>query len=230
MKRIVILGGGPSQYKCPNTVDDGEIWGINSLAVSYEKIKLDRVFLMHDILSEILFKNHRVVGKLNDMGVPVYTAGPAPILDNNVPFPLAEVMDEFGVAFFLNTIAYMIAFAVMQKPEEIHLYGVDMRPDSGYEHHGQEKGCIEFWCGVATGRNIRVFIPPESFVMKRTMVSNWYAFKPIMSAQGAVELVQQSDRGRYKRYRIAPCDEDGNEFGNAVMITPDGPKYIGVIK
>jgi hypothetical protein len=176
MKRIVIIAGGPSQYKCPDTIEDGEIWGINSLAVGYKTIKLDRIFLLHDVLMEILFRNHNFIGKLNAMGVPIYTAGPAPIFDNNVEFPITKVVNAFKIGFFLNTIAYMIAYAIMQKPEEIHLYGVDMRPDAENESLTQQKGCIEFWCGVATGRNIHVFTPPESYVMKRTMVSNWYEY------------------------------------------------------
>jgi hypothetical protein len=223
MKRIVIIAGGPSQYKCPDTIEDGEIWGINSLAVGYKTIKLDRIFLLHDVLMEILFRNHNFIGKLNAMGVPIYTAGPAPIFENNVEFPITEVVNAFKIGFFLNTIAYMIAYAIMQKPEEIHLYGVDMRPDAENESLTQQKGCIEFWCGVATGRNIRVFTPPESYVMKRTMVSNWYAFEAQASSDGAIEFVQRTHRGKYNKYRIAPCDEIGNEIDNAIILTPDGP-------
>jgi len=227
MKRIAILGGGPSQYKCPDALEDGEIWGINSLGVSYETIKIDRMFLLHDVLTEVLIQDHSIIGKLNAMDVPVYTAGPAPIFDNNIPFPINDVVKEFGVGFFLNTMAYMIALAIMQKPKEIYLYGVDMRPDSGYEWHKQEKGCLEFWVGVAIGRGILVYLQPESFLLKRTMVSNWYAFQPIKTTEGALQFVQRSDRGKYKQYIIAPCDDKGKAIGSAVIITPNGPKTTG---
>ena len=226
MKSITIVGGGPSQYRCPNSFNDGEIWGINSLAVGYENIKIDRVFLLHDVLTEVLIQEHSIIGKLNDMGVPVNTAGPAPVFENNIQYPIADVMKEFGAGFFLNTMAYMIAFAIMQKPKEIHLYGVDMRPDSGYEWHKQERGCVEFWIGVAIGRKIKVLLPPESFLLKRTMVSNWYAFKPIVTSEGALQFAQRSDRGKYKRYLVSPCDSEGKIIGDSLMITPNGPKSI----
>ena len=121
MKRIAILAGGPSQYKCPDKLEDGEIWGINSLGVSYDTIKIDRLFILHDVLTEVLLQDHSIIGKVNKMGVPVYTAGPAPIFENNIQYPIKDVLKEFGVGFFLNTIAYMIALAIMQKPKEIHL-------------------------------------------------------------------------------------------------------------
>jgi len=227
MKSITILGGGPSQYKCPDSFEDGEIWGINSLGASYETKKVDRIFLLHDVGVEVLLQNHSIIGKLNKMGVPVYTAGPAPIFENNIQYPIADVVAHFRVGFFLNTMAYMIAFAIMQKPKIIYLYGVDMRPDSGYEWHKEERGCVEFWIGVAIGRGITVIVQPEAYLMKRTMVSNWYAFQPIKTTEGALQFVQRSDRGKYDHYVIAPCDNTGKPIGKAIMITPNGPQEVG---
>jgi len=228
MNSITILGGGPSQYKCPKSFDDGEIWGINSLGVSAEDVKIDRMFILHDILTEVLLQDHSIIGKLNTMGVPVYTAGPAPVFENNIQYPVAEVVAHFKVGFFLNTMAYMLAFAIMQKPKLIYLYGVDMRPDSGYEWHKEERGCIEFWIGVALGNGIKTIVQPEAYLLKRTMVSNWYAFNPIRTTEGALQFMQRSNRGKYNNYIIFPCDEDGKPLDDAVLITPKGPRKIGM--
>jgi hypothetical protein len=224
MKVIAIAAAGPSQYLCPKVIEDGEKWCINSQYQNHENV--DRVFLLHDLLTEILIQDHSVIGKLNDLGVPVYTAGPAPVFENNIPYPVEKVVAEFQVGFFLNTMAYMLAFAIMQKPEEIHLYGVDMRPDSGYEWHKEEKGCLEFWLGVAIGRGIKINIPPESYLLKRTMVSNWYAFKPIKESEGVIKFVNRSDRGKNSHYIVTACDANAKPIGESIMITPKGPMPV----
>mgnify|MGYP001619905490 CR=1 FL=1 len=52
----------------------------------------------------------------------------------------------------------MIAYALMQGAEEIHIFGVNQ---AGAHEYLEEKGGVEYWIGVAVGRGVKVTINGE---------------------------------------------------------------------
>lgn len=216
LDEIIILSMGPSWFMCPQQAPEGsELWAINTMYRSDKKI--DKLFIMHDIRRDILFQDKNFVDAVNASGLPVYTAGLYPSLTNNVEYPIEDVLKEFGTGFFLNTVSWMLPYAIMHKPKKIFLFGCDMRPDSGREHYTNEKGCIEFWCGVAVGRGIEVVIPEESYICKRVMTGNFYGYHPspqTIQKKGLWQLIPDGKQKEYNRFKMIPIDKDGNQIGD----------------
>jgi len=119
-------------------------------------------------------------------------------------------MEEFHVGFFLNIIAYMLATAILQRPKSIDLYGVDMRPDAGGETYTNEKGSVEFWCGVATGRGIPIKNTKESYVMKTKQEGDFPNFKKKVEQKGLFTQVPKEERNPFalQNYTIMPVGEE----------------------
>jgi len=220
---VNILAMGPTWGACPDEKADGEeIWGVNT-TYRYGK-PLDRLFCMHDLRQEVLLQRKDFLDEVNETGLPFYTAGTYPELENNVDYPLKDIFTEFNAIFFLNTMSYMLALAIYEmapwsdranwgeRDKTIKLYGVDMRPDSGMEHHQNEKGCVEFWLGVAIARGINVRVPEESYLLRRTMTGNFYGYKQRPAADGLVSLTPENSDRKRLRYKLTPIDMDGTEY------------------
>ena len=73
-----------------------------------------------------------------------------------------EMVSEFG-SYFTSTPAYMLALAIHEGFREIHIYGIDSLTGTGYE---DQRSGIEYFIGIARGREIEVYIPKESHLLK----------------------------------------------------------------
>ena len=108
-----------------------------------------------------------VIARINSMKVPLI----APYRYEEIPlseaFPLAECVKRFGQPYFLNTIAYMIAYALLKGAKEIETYGVNQASSSEYFY---EKSSVEYWLGVANGVGTKVTIhgPKSELLSNKT--------------------------------------------------------------
>ena len=218
---IILLGMGPTWYQCPKKCpENSEIWTLNTMFRNHEEIS--KLFMMHDIRIEIIMQDAKFIDNVNATGLPVYTPIPYPSLKNNIVYALKEVVEEFGVGFYLDSVAYMLAYAIMQKPKNLVLFGIDMRPDSGKEWHLNEKGCIEFWLGMAMGREIEVHLPIESQLLKRNMVGNWYGFHERQKGIGILQAIPKQIQAKCRYFKLTPLDEEGKEIPfDATMLSAE---------
>ena len=206
LDNIILLARGPSLYRCPEqTPVNSEIWGCNT---TYRDRTLDRLFVMHDIRWEMIFEDKNFVNNVNSLSIPVYTPGAYPVLVNSVAYPINEVFKEFTViTYFLNVIAYMIALAIMQKPKEISLFGIDMRDGMEYSY---ERANVEFWLGVAIGRGVRVNTTDESMIFKSQHPDHkgrlFYGYTQRKEKDGLYNLIPDGERKCAKTYRLVPDD------------------------
>jgi len=208
LDRILICAQGPSWYQCPNMAPPNcEIWGCNAI---YRDHYVDRLFIAHDIRIIMLHDDADFVENINKLGIPVYTTYDYKVLENHTLIPINEIMNEFKVGFFLNIITYMIATAILQKPKEINLYGVDMRPDAGNETYSNEKGSVEFWCGVARGKGIKLTNTPESFVMQTKQMGNFANYQEKIHQSGIYTQIPEKERTTegIKNYILMPVGEE----------------------
>ena len=67
--------------------------------------------------------------------------------------------------YFNNTGAYAIAYAIYYGYEEIHLHGIDY--GGAFEKRDNQRGCTEYWCGIAEGMGIKVLVNPASLLLDR---------------------------------------------------------------
>ena len=180
--KIIIAGTGDGWQLIPR-VTDRVVYCLNDF-VFYEryKIKPDILFIL-DILDEkpqIVSGSTNlgdVVKRINDMGCPLIAPFKYEEIPNSHAFPLERCVREFGQPYFLNTIGYMIAYALLaftdqvraeqqiktEEPvllsgKELALYGVNQASSSEYFY---EKAAVEYWLGIANGRGVKITINGE---------------------------------------------------------------------
>jgi len=130
------------------------------ISVERYQIQPDLVFIM-DQLDEKpqIVSGHdnlgTVIEKINKLKVPLISPYRYEEIPLFVPFPLKKCVEEFGMPYFTNTICYMIAYAILAGAREIELYGVNQASSHEYS---EERGGVEYWLGVASGRGIKVAI------------------------------------------------------------------------
>ena len=154
---IAILGNGPtmiyrndqggvvgkadfSQYPHP-------IWSINGGWHYHPNSRLG--FMMDDLKGPALSEHPDppwYLALTQQATIPILTSKAYPEFPAQVEFPLADVMRFFELAYFAESINYMIAFAVMIGVERIEFYGADY-----LNSRPQERASTEFWAGVAHG-------------------------------------------------------------------------------
>jgi hypothetical protein len=176
-KKVAIVGYTTTRELAPYDDPEFEIWGINDI---YRHIpRFDRFFQLHK--PEQLDKEHKAHperdnaeinrASIMNMQCPVYLQEADPEIPHTIKFPLQELIDTFSPYFvepehtkyFTNTIAYLLAFAIYEGFEEIHVYGVDMAMSSEFS---QQRPSCEFWLGVAVGRGSKIHVPNQADLLK----------------------------------------------------------------
>lgn len=157
---VIILGTGTGWERFPRNTDK-TVYGLNDYVYT-EKYQIipDILFIM-DVLDEKpqvvsgISNLGDVMARINQMKVPLI----APFKYEEIPlsqaFPIHECVKEFGAPYFTNTIAFMIAYALLQGVKEIELFGVNQASSGEYFY---EKAGVEYWLGIAVGRGVKVTI------------------------------------------------------------------------
>lgn len=175
-RHIAILGLGPSvdQYLDIVKRQGGrskfcdETWSINALG---DVFACDLVFHMDDVRIQEIRAAAAPASNIAAMlkwiktsKVPVVTSRAHPDYPALVEFPLEDVLNHFGHEYFNSTAAYAIAFAIHTGATQISLFGMDF---SYANTHDAEKGraCVEFWCGMAHAKGIKVHLPKSTALM-----------------------------------------------------------------
>lgn len=92
---------------------------------------------------------------------PIYTCEVIPEYPGSVQYPLKEVLQDLGFAYFNSTVAYALALAIHWKPKMIRLYGCDfLQNDTNDGRKG--RACVEYWIATAIARGIKVYLPKST--------------------------------------------------------------------
>lgn len=145
--KVDIYAKGDTRVECPF---DRETWGVND---SYETARrIDKTFIMDNRSNLWQLKWPEVMQAQRQRGFELITSC-EPFAGGSRLYPIHEVIDHFGTAYFSCTISYMLAYAIYQGYTSIRMYGVDM---GTHPELIREKGGVEFWIGLAKGRGIQV--------------------------------------------------------------------------
>lgn len=164
---VAILGLGPSLAQFMQIARGlggrsaycDEVWSINALGNVFH---CDRIFHMDDVrIQEIraaAAPDSNIANMLKWMKAhpgPIITSRLHPDYPGLVEFPLESVINDLGFAYFNNTAAYAVAYAIHLCVRKISLYGCDFTYPNA---HDAEKGraCVEFWLGFAKARGIEI--------------------------------------------------------------------------
>ena len=64
------------------------------------------------------------------------------------------MIQKSGYAYFNNTVAYAIAYALIQDITDLHLYGIDFtHKDVNFAEAG--RACCEFWLAIAISKKLK---------------------------------------------------------------------------
>jgi hypothetical protein len=187
-KKVAIVGFAPStidQAPWDNpewTVENGcEIWGINELYLVQQylkaKNKATRWMDIHDRRDgDISLRDPNNVQWMKDSPIPLYMQEHYDDIPNSVAYPREEMIRHYRTNYFTNSISYQLAVAGTEGRDEdgkvidpdkafgeVHVYGVDMSQDSEY---GYQRPSCEYFIGFLRGRGIKVYIPPQSDLLK----------------------------------------------------------------
>lgn len=197
LDNIFILGRGQSLGLCPVKIPPkSEFWGCNNI---YKAREVDRLFVMHDVYVTQYNRQTKIIEEANEKGFPVYTLGKYDDLKNDIQYPMQEVIKEFDEAYFLTNISYMLALAIMQRPKNLYLFGVDMDFGTAKEYMQNEKSNVEHWLGVATGRKIQFHLSRGCTLMRRKGRINYYG------------MIEKRDEHNTKTLRLEPDYRKGND-------------------
>jgi len=173
-KRVCIVGTascsmGATPWDAPDTL----FWGIASVLKNWPENAhcIDTWFEIHPNF-EKLRPEWLVWAKEHQPHV--YMAAAHPELVNSEVYPLEEAQAQFG-NYFTSSVAYMLALAIMRKPEWIGLYGVDMATGSEYF---DQRPCCEYLIGYARGAGIEVDVPKSSSLMKSPWLYGYDVRRP----------------------------------------------------
>lgn len=173
---VVIIGLGPSaeQYMdlCKRLGGRkrfaDEVWAINALG---DVLACDRVFHMDDVRVQELRGAEapdsniaEMVKWLKTSAGPIVTSRAHPDFPGLVEFPLEDVINTLGFAYFNGTAAYAAAYAIYLGATKISLFGCDYTYANS---HQAEKGraCLEFWLGYAAARGIELGFADRTSLM-----------------------------------------------------------------
>jgi SAM-dependent methyltransferase len=173
---ILILGLGPSLEGYVDIAKRlggrhafcDEVWGINAVA---GVVQCDRVFHMDDVrIQEIRAAARpesniaRMLDWMRRHPGPIYTSRPHPDYPGSVAFPLEEVINSCGMAYFNSTAAYAVAYAVHIGVKQISLFGCDFTYARAHDAE-KGRGCVEFHLGIAKARGIQIGFPANTSLM-----------------------------------------------------------------
>jgi hypothetical protein len=160
--RIDIVGCATSSIEQASWKNlEVDVWGLTSLHHHFPEAS-PRINLWFE-----LHKNYKELHKpwydwALEKQPPVMMIEKQPELTRSMEYPLDDAVTLFG-RYFTSTVAYMMALAIMRRPEKIGLFGIDMMLGTEYEY---QRPCCEYLIGVARGYGIETIVPKESALLK----------------------------------------------------------------
>lgn len=140
MNKVAILGKLPTKFKAPFNNSEWDIWTLN---IHSDANLLPRVTHWFDI----------------------HAHGANPKADiTRANFPFKEVEQLVGGQYFNNSIAYMIAYAILKGYKEIALYGMAFISDN--EHRRSEFFNVRELIFFAKGKGVKVTAPVDPIMLK----------------------------------------------------------------
>lgn len=245
-EKVIIVGCAGTKTMVPWDDKDAEFWGVNNLyGVPLEGRHYDRWFEIHNIWQDPQRQNKLIrrgseefrgqnileyLKGLGELNCTVYMQRHWPdLIPMSVPYPIQEVIDYFhanGIApdicrYLTNTITYEIILAIYLGFKEIQIWGVDM--SAGTEYEWQKPSC-EFWMGVAAGMGIKVFLPPQSDLLKTKFL---YGFEEAQQNQWKEKLEKIRKDMKIKRLNL---EQQYKQAGDAIQQHLGGEQVINEIQ
>ena len=138
-----------------------EIWGLNRGFRGYPH---DKLFVMDD-LRWLERKDKTYTKFLRQHDKPIITCFNYPDYPMSIAYPLHEVASTIGDdVFAVNTVAYMVAYAIHIGVEEFAIFGADFSyPDGSTAESGGQ--AVAYLLGMAKERGMRHILPQTTTLL-----------------------------------------------------------------
>jgi len=177
MKKVAILGMGEG-WDAAKKEDYDEIWAVSPLVLRRDDI--DLAFQMHNLdwsaAGEEYLKLRgdresfwESIDVINEKKIPIMLQAEHVFYPDGIVFPL----DEMPAIYFTSTFAYMLAYAIYLRVEEIDLFGIPLALEGEYR---EQRSCVEFWIGFAAGRGIRVTVHGVTILLSAIPYDGLYGY------------------------------------------------------
>lgn len=190
-RKIAIIGKAPSSMALgPYDDPTWEVWILNTIGLNKEVSRWDRQFELHDLELTKTPAHGGYYQWLSEQERPVYLRDDPPAdFKNGIRFPLGKMLEHFGGLaggkYLTNSVSMELALAVYEhdtgdvKVSDMGLWGVDMA-QHGFAQGGangpftseyaRQRPSVEYWCGLAEGRGIKLHVPNESDILKAACI------------------------------------------------------------
>lgn len=228
-RKVAIIGFGETAKDCPWKDDSWELWAMNGWWRAAKpdygvEAPEERYTLWLDMHSVEFTKAYGEQAGFGDAQHEwLKKEHPFPILmlseyteyPSVQAYPLADVVGALGREYFTSTIAYALAFAMIQPDiAEIGLWGIDLVHDTEY---GDQRPCAEYWIGRAEALGIKVTIHAHSALLKQRQRYGYEAANPLLEQVRAYLAVQiksipaaiEKHQGEMDRLRCQMHTDDG---------------------
>lgn len=163
-KKLAIVGFSSStRMDAPYEDPTWAIVGLNQL---YRFIpRHDLWFEIHhrEMFTSDIVRDTDYVGWLQRSVVPIIMQATQPDMPLSVRFPQEQAIEYVGRDYFESSIAFMLIWAALQGYEEVGIWGVDLIIGQEYEY---QKPNLEYLLGLVQARGMKVYIPPQSALLK----------------------------------------------------------------
>jgi hypothetical protein len=167
-KKVCLLGTSNTLKEAPFKDKSFEFWALNDMYAMIPKENITRWFEMHkrefiDVYhARISGKSH--IEELRNLKIPIYMQEEHEDIPTSIKYPLEEMIKHFKRDYFQSTLDYMMAFALYEGFEKIHIYGVNMAINEEYVY---QRASMSYWIGRAESMGVNVVLPKGCDLLKQ---------------------------------------------------------------
>ena len=163
-KKVALVGfASNSLHLVPWNDPEFEIWGMNQGHLNFHR-RAERWFEMHMPEATADIRDPGYIDWLKVLTIPVYMIQQYDEYPTSMRYPIEDAIRLAGRDYFMSSVSYMMALAIMEGFQEIHLYGINLAIGDEYFY---EKPNAEWWIGKAEGMGIKVYVPQASSLLKQ---------------------------------------------------------------
>ena len=180
-KTVAIVGfSTTTRHLAPWEDTDVEIWGMNEAYKFDFMQRWDRWFQLHPHSNFSRLDNHNDPDHYEwlkkEHPFPIYMQEEYSDVPASVRFPIERITELTQNKYFRSSMAYLLAFAVLEGFERIEVYGIDMRANSEYWY---QRPNMEYLIGYFRGMGVDIYVPERADLLS---VGKMYAYEDMTPA------------------------------------------------
>lgn len=166
--KLCIVGTASTWDKAPYGEDNYDFWGLNGLHAYTDSIEVTDEFTMWFQMHkpDRVLEQKKHFEWLQTVPFPVMMQRVFDEIPTSLNYPKNEIVSKYR-PYFESSFAWMFSLAIELGYDRIEIYGVHVSSESEY---ALQRPNAEYYLGIAEGRGIEVYIPPEADMLKSRLI------------------------------------------------------------